>query len=550
MSLDILSLATKSQRAFGEFLPKCFGSWLFFSPPGVCLWSPDHTCKHVAGVLATVAASSMLLFVVPHPPGTDQCYPSSQPKLFHAALKLLWFAIGIETVRCENAAQVALHAAIRPLLRLEDGHVLATLSAIVLALCEGRTVLAISGVFGAGKTRSAAVLLAGLLVFDPSLKLMVLTKENVHMCQKAPATPACSFYFAWLPEDVAEAFCSLALLQDQTRPYGSFHEVQLGFNGHYQAWLHMEGLYYLRETRSVDEFKILSQMPAERLCQMCDERFSLMPPQDRGKLFAATLRLTVTSKCGSWYADCRALCPGPSSQEDRTLAARGKKKMYCGNYYLNGTPALRSFIYVDVGEPTPHLFLMAGMMQDHHLLLLRDFESLGTPICEICYHIVKKYWAAWEFPGCSSWWISHVVLPCCDLYKNTWDKGSWRGVLLAFWLRFHLWWKLSIQVGLRDTSSVCPDFVTCVGYIWHKFTLKFTSPDHLKPCENIWCHFALSNGFWNFTRVFFVRATAILASLKKTRTQEQTLVQMQEIVLKQANVFCGSCVSFHFWHFR
>ena len=45
----------------------------------------------------------------------------------------------------------------------------ATLSAIVLALCEGRAGLAISDVFG--KTRSA--------VFDSSLQLMVLTKENV-----------------------------------------------------------------------------------------------------------------------------------------------------------------------------------------------------------------------------------------------------------------------------------------------------------------------------------------------------------------------------------
>ena len=35
---------------------------------------------------------------------------------------------------------------------------------------------------------------------------------------------------------------------------------------------------------------------------------------------------SVTSNCGSWYAECRALCPGPSSQEDRTLAARSKKK--------------------------------------------------------------------------------------------------------------------------------------------------------------------------------------------------------------------------------
>ena len=99
--------------------------------------------------------------------------------------------------------------------------------------------------------------------------------------------------FAWLPEDVADAFCSFALHQDPTRPYGSFHEVQLGFNEHYQALLHIEGLYYLGETRSVDEFNIFSQMPAERLCLGCgvqsDER--LMPPQDRGKLFAATLRL-------------------------------------------------------------------------------------------------------------------------------------------------------------------------------------------------------------------------------------------------------------------
>ena len=50
----------------------------------------------------------------------------------------------------------------------------------MLALCEGRTGLAISGVFGAGKTRpAAAALLVGLLFFDPSLQLMVLTKENI-----------------------------------------------------------------------------------------------------------------------------------------------------------------------------------------------------------------------------------------------------------------------------------------------------------------------------------------------------------------------------------
>ena len=34
---------------------------------------------------------------------------------------------------------------------------------------------------------------------------------------------------------------------------------------------------------------------------------------------------SVSSNCGLWYADCRTLCPGPSSQ-DRTLSARREKK--------------------------------------------------------------------------------------------------------------------------------------------------------------------------------------------------------------------------------
>ena len=103
---------------------------------------------------------------------TDRLHPNGprqRQKLYTAALKPLWFAVGIDSVQCEmrkvQCAQVALHAAIWPLLRLEDGHVLATLSAIVLALCEGRTGLAITGVFGAGKNSiccSAAGRIIGL----------------------------------------------------------------------------------------------------------------------------------------------------------------------------------------------------------------------------------------------------------------------------------------------------------------------------------------------------------------------------------------------------
>ena len=50
---------------------------------------------------------------------------------------------------------------------------------MVQSLLEGRTDCPVSGVFGAGKTLSAAAMIAGLLVMDPSLKIMIVTKENV-----------------------------------------------------------------------------------------------------------------------------------------------------------------------------------------------------------------------------------------------------------------------------------------------------------------------------------------------------------------------------------
>ena len=77
-----------------------------------------------------------------------------------------------------NHAEDALAAAIKPVLWQHDEHVLATISSLVLALLEGRTDLPISGVFGAGKTRAAAIMVAGLLTFDPTLRILILTKEN------------------------------------------------------------------------------------------------------------------------------------------------------------------------------------------------------------------------------------------------------------------------------------------------------------------------------------------------------------------------------------
>ncbi len=87
--------------------------------------------------------------------------------------------MGCSSSCTNNPAEEALSKAMYPLLCNPDEHVLSTLGSLVLALIEGRTDLPISGVFGAGKTRSAAILVVGLLVFEPELNLMILTKENV-----------------------------------------------------------------------------------------------------------------------------------------------------------------------------------------------------------------------------------------------------------------------------------------------------------------------------------------------------------------------------------
>ena len=79
-----------------------------------------------------------------------------------------------------NEAEEALWHAIHPLLSNPDEHVMASISSLLLALVEGRPDLPLSGVFG-GKTRSAAALVAGLLVlffFLPPLSSLFGTQSH------------------------------------------------------------------------------------------------------------------------------------------------------------------------------------------------------------------------------------------------------------------------------------------------------------------------------------------------------------------------------------
>ena len=52
------------------------------------------------------------------------------------------------------------------------------LISLLLAAATGRLDLAIAGLFGAGKSRAAAVVLIAMLIVNPQVKLMVICQEN------------------------------------------------------------------------------------------------------------------------------------------------------------------------------------------------------------------------------------------------------------------------------------------------------------------------------------------------------------------------------------
>ena len=67
-----------------------------------------------------------------------------------------------------------------PIVADSDAHVLATVCATAFAIATGKLDLNIQGLFGAGKSRAAAILIAGLMALKPDRKLcyQLICKEN------------------------------------------------------------------------------------------------------------------------------------------------------------------------------------------------------------------------------------------------------------------------------------------------------------------------------------------------------------------------------------
>ena len=59
------------------------------------------------------------------------------------------------------------------------------------------------------------------------------------------------------------------------------------------------------------------------------------------------------SNCGSWYTDCRALCPGPSLQEEWHLSSMEQKKRQFLDWIWCITAILIGFLAIDRCSPDP-----------------------------------------------------------------------------------------------------------------------------------------------------------------------------------------------------
>ena len=114
-------------------------------------------------------------------------------------------------------AETLLHV-FHPLVELPDRHLLASAIGLTLALLTGRTDLCSAGVFGAGKTRAAAAVIVGLIAIDPTLSVMICTKENA------------------AAQAVAEHIVSMKLPDDLLCKFGRLIGFQVPLLGRLSTW--------------------------------------------------------------------------------------------------------------------------------------------------------------------------------------------------------------------------------------------------------------------------------------------------------------------------
>ena len=106
-----------------------------------------------------------------------------------------------------------------------DGHVLGTLCAVTMALLTNRLDLCIQGLFGAGKSKSMAILILALIELDVEHKLKIL-----FLCKENSGTRSFADLLQWLdpPEAVLKRLGRL--VGDQERNKSSYSHTRFDIN--------------------------------------------------------------------------------------------------------------------------------------------------------------------------------------------------------------------------------------------------------------------------------------------------------------------------------
>ena len=106
-----------------------------------------------------------------------------------------------------------------------DGHVLGTLCAVTMALLTNRLDLCIQGLFGAGKSKSMAILILALLELDVDHRLRIL-----FLCKENSGTRSFADLLQWLDPPVAVLRRLGRLVGDQDRNKASYSYTRFDIN--------------------------------------------------------------------------------------------------------------------------------------------------------------------------------------------------------------------------------------------------------------------------------------------------------------------------------
>ena len=106
-----------------------------------------------------------------------------------------------------------------------DGHVLGTLCAVTMALLTNRLDLCIQGLFGAGKSKSMAILILALLELDVSDKIKIL-----FLCKENSGTRSFADLLLWLDPPSGVLGRIGRLVGDQERNKSSYSHTKFDIN--------------------------------------------------------------------------------------------------------------------------------------------------------------------------------------------------------------------------------------------------------------------------------------------------------------------------------